>query len=120
MKRYFSGIFLFFSMFIAVNVSGQTPPELYGIWKGDDRYVFFGDEGKISVILKEYYGWYYDRAAESPEDSETEHRNVNAASSPEAQHITAEYSRLQDDLNAWEISMIYGKKKHFNNPCSGS
>ena len=108
MKRYFSIVFLF--LLISVNVNTQTPTELYGIWKGDDRYVFFGDEGKISVILKEYYGWYYDRAAEPKEDADTEHRNVNAASSPEAQHITAEYSRLQDDLNAWEISISYDKK----------
>ena len=108
MKRYFSIVFLF--LLISVNVNTQTPTELYGIWKGDDRYVFFGDEGKISVILKEYYGWYYDRAAESPEDSETEKRSVNAATSPEAQYITAEYSRIQDDLNAWEISISYDKK----------
>ena len=108
MKRYFSIVFLF--LLISVNVNTQTPTELYGIWKGDDRYIFFGTEGKVSVILKEYYGWYYDRAAEPEEDADTEHRNVNAASSPEAQHITAEYSRLQDDLNAWEISISYDKK----------
>ena len=108
MKRYFSIVFLF--LLISVNVNTQTPTELYGIWKGDDRYIFFGTEGQVSVILKEYYGWYYDRAAEPEEDADTKHRNVNAASSPEAQHITAEYSRLQDDLNAWEISISYDKK----------
>ncbi|MGP1459603.1 MAG: hypothetical protein ACTTKL_09885 [Treponema sp.] len=106
MKRYCFAVAA--SLFMAITAKAQTPPELYGIWRGDDRCIFFGNEGKISIILKEYYGWYYDRAAEP--ETETEPRRLNAATSPEAQRITANYTKLQNDLNVWEIALTYGKK----------
>ena len=108
MRRYFSAAILI--LFVTIRAFAQTPPELYGIWRGDDRCIFFGDDGNISVILKEYSGWYYDRAAESAETAKTIPRTVNAATSPEAQHVTARYTRLQDGVSAWEIFVTYGKK----------
>ena len=49
--------------------SQKIPEILQGIWEGKDRFVYFDnasdDENpELVIILKEYYGWYYDRAAE--------------------------------------------------------
>ena len=108
MRRYFSVVILI--VLAAIRAFAQTPPELYGIWRGNDRCIFFGDDGNISVILKEYYGWYYDRVAEPVETTKNAPRMVNGATSPEAQRITSRYKRLQDGVNAWELSITYGKK----------
>ena len=66
MKKFI--IFLcFICLFSMVNAE-TIPSKLLGIWESKDRYVFFEqndeNEPEIVVVLKEYYGWYLDRAAE--------------------------------------------------------
>lgn len=82
--------------------SFQLPEKLEGLWEGKDRYVFLessdseqnendnpysADTCEIVIVLKEYYGWYYDRAAESQAHSLEEERIANAATHKEAEHI---------------------------------
>ena len=63
MKYFFSAVLLT-ALSLSVCFS-KTPEELQGIWQGDDRIVFFGSENQFSVILKLYYGWYYESASVS-------------------------------------------------------
>ncbi len=86
----------------------QTPDELRGVWQGDDRLVFFGPEDEIAVALKEYYGWYFDRAAEPESFSEARPRDRNAASSERAQALEIRWERIQDGSPAWELVIQYG------------
>ena len=98
-KGFFIGVF-FLVNFCAF--SFQLPEKLEGLWEGKDRYVFFessdseqnendnpysADTCEIVIVLKEYYGWYYDRAAESQAHSLEEERIANAATHKEAEHI---------------------------------
>ncbi len=67
------------------------PSKLLGIWEAKDRYVFFEqndqEEPQIVVILKTYYGWYLNRAAEPEEYAEKEARVRNTANSRKAEHV---------------------------------
>lgn len=76
----------------AVCLFAETiPSKLLGIWEAKDRYVFFEqndqEEPQIVVILKTYYGWYLNRAAEPEEYAENEARVRNTANSRKAEHV---------------------------------
>ncbi len=78
--------------FISINLFSETiPVKLLGIWESKDRYVFFEqndeDEPQLVVVLKTYYGWYYDRAAEPAEYAQKEARTRNTATTRNAEHI---------------------------------
>lgn len=114
-KGFFSIIFILFSL----NLFSQNliPQELCGLWEGKDRYVFFEnnpetDEPEIVVVLKTFYGWYYDRAAEPLTYADLEPRSRNDATSREAEHIKIQINdiagSLQED-NAWEVKLNYSK-----------
>lgn len=45
-------------------VSSSLPPLLAGLWQNSQRIVSFESLDSASIILKLFYGWYYDRAAE--------------------------------------------------------
>ena len=48
----------------ANGISPSLPPLLAGLWQNNQRIVSFENLDSASVILKLFYGWYYDRAAE--------------------------------------------------------
>ena len=48
----------------AEGISSSLPPLLAGLWQNNQRIVSFENLDSASVILKLFYGWYYDRAAE--------------------------------------------------------
>lgn len=45
-------------------ISPSLPSLLAGLWQNNQRIVSFENLDSASVILKLFYGWYYDRAAE--------------------------------------------------------
>lgn len=70
----------------------EIPEQLYGIWEGKDRIIFFENdestkEPQIVIILKEYYGWYYDRAVEPKSYSEKEKRTRNTGTTRNAENV---------------------------------
>lgn len=107
-------IFLFTSLIFAQNL---IPESLYGLWEGKDRYVFFEEneetlEPQIVIILKTFYGWYYDRAAEPLSYADLEPRDRNDSNAREAEHIKLEVNDIDGSLqedNAWEIKLTYSK-----------
>ena len=88
-KKLFS--ILSFSLIINCLFAEPLPTKLLGIWESKDRYVFFEqndeDEPQLVVVLKEYYGWYYDRAAEPASYNEKESRTRNIPTPRNAEHI---------------------------------
>lgn len=103
MRRFFPAAFFL----LLACCFARTPQELTGIWQGNDRIVFFGEENQISIILKLYYGWYYDNAAASEKQPFI---RKNAASSAQPQELHVEFTQLAEDIPAYEITVIYDKK----------
>lgn len=100
-------------------VSTEIPQLLSGVWQNRTRLLQFSDgnenNGNISgpyIVLKSFYGWYYDRVAEPANISAV--RDRNAAAAPEAENIPVSFMPLlpSDEKNgAWEINMQYNKGK---------
>ena len=69
----------------------SIPSKLLGIWESKDRYVFFEqndeDQLQLVVLLKNYYGWYLNRAAEPASYNDKEPRVRNTANARNAEHI---------------------------------
>ncbi|MDD5928255.1 MAG: hypothetical protein PUC37_00495 [Spirochaetales bacterium] len=110
MKKYFSLIFLFM-LYPLFSVS--MPENLEGIWEGKDRFVFFEstpeEQGnKIVILLKNFYGWYYDRAAEPESYAEKENRIRNDSTSKKAEQIFFNLNP-QTTNDAWEITFEYSR-----------
>ncbi len=88
-KSFFICLFIFID--ICFLFAETIPSKLLGIWEAKDRYVFFEqndeEEPQIVVVLKEYYGWYYDRAAEPASYAEKEPRTRNIPTPRNAEHI---------------------------------
>lgn len=89
MKKAFFICLLFLEVFYSF--AEALPTKLLGIWEAKDRYVFFEqndeEELEIVVVLKTYYGWYLNRAAEPADYNEKEPRVRNTANARNAEHI---------------------------------
>jgi hypothetical protein len=110
----------------------ELPALLEGIWQGSDRYVFFVSPAAASsalippsdlvVILKTYYGWFYDRAAEPASYAADTRRFCCTATTKEAEHLTVTFEPLGitaeqrknnepgGDSGVWQICISYGNK----------
>ncbi|SEQ79819.1 hypothetical protein SAMN04487977_1112 [Treponema bryantii] len=101
-KKLFS--ILSFSLIITCLFAETLPTRLLGIWESKDRYVFFEqndeDEPQLVVVLKEYYGWYYDRAAEPASYSEKEARTRNIPTPRNAEHIYIQNIDTKETTNS--------------------
>ncbi len=107
-------VVLFMALIFPV-FSQAIPLDLEGIWEGKDRFVFFenaaDDENpELVIVLKEYYGWYYDRAAEPYSYKEKEARTPNAASHKDPEVIPFTINSLgQEYKGAYQMSIPYSK-----------
>ena len=136
-KKHFSLIFTFFISFVFLHAQ-KLPDSILGIWEGKDRYVFFEEnqpssinpnisnqsslqtppenqaqaESYIVIILKEYYGWYLDRAAEAPAHQKMEERTRNAATPKKAQYISIENIKTKESKNSLYGSLDLFHTKH--------
>lgn len=105
-KSFFITLFAF-ALFSA---TAEIPSELKGIWSAKDRIVFLDDGDCISVILKEYYGWYYDRAVEPAEHSELLERKRNLATQKHGYEYSVNFNRITEKANVWEMEITIDKK----------
>ncbi len=80
------------------------PSKLLGIWEAKDRYVFFEqndeEEPQLVVVLKTYYGWYLNRAAEPADYNEKEARVRNTANARNAEHIYIQNINVKETSNS--------------------
>ncbi len=113
-------IVLFLALIFPVFSQG-IPEKLQGIWEGKDRFIFFenaadNENPQFVIILKEYYGWYYDRAAEPLDYAEKEARTRNAATHKDPEVIPFTINELPGITDAWQISVTYSK--HYSDTTS--
>lgn len=107
-------VVLFMALIFPV-FSQAVPLDLEGIWEGKDRFLFFenaaDDENpELVIVLKEYYGWYYDRAAEAKAYSSIEPRTPNAATHKDPEVIPFSINSLGDQFKgAYQLSIPYSK-----------
>ena len=101
-KSFFVCVFILFEVFYSFAES--LPSKLLGIWESKDRYVFFeqnNDENpQIIIVLKTYYGWYLNRAAEPAEYNEKEPRVRNTANARNAEHIYIQNINVKETANS--------------------
>ena len=119
MKKGFLVVLLF--ALICPVFSQKIPEILQGIWEGKDRFVYFDnasdDENpELVIILKEYYGWYYDRAAEPVDYAEKEPRTRNAATHKDPEVIPFTINKIENITDAFQLSITYSK--HYSNTIS--
>ena len=102
MKKFI--IFLSLICLSFVVFAETIPSKLLGIWESKDRYVFFEqndeEEPEIVVVLKTYYGWYLDRAAEPAAYAEKEARTRNTATPRNAEHIKIQNIDTEESSNS--------------------
>ena len=91
-------------------IEEEMPEELIGIWKSPDRYIFFGKNMDFSVILKMYYGWYYDVSSSTtlPDDFEKDKNNASFHDTKDQKIVLR---RLKKDIPAWELSVLHEKNE---------
>ena len=87
------------------------------MWEGKDRYIFIEENPdpdkspEIVVVLKLFYGWYYDRAAEPKEISDAYAKARNDGTGKEAQHITMEIN----NINTYSVSfLVFSHNSYFS------
>ena len=111
MKKFFRYCVLLFLFMLTLSpLTSQervVPQLLEGIWENYSRYIVF-DTGYTSaageaipqIVLRTFYQWYDDRAAESPEYSASVPRSDNntTATSSVAQEIHVRFVPLTDQL----------------------
>ena len=119
MKKGFLVALLFALIFPVFSL--DIPENLKGIWEGKDRFVFFenaaDDENpQFVIVLKEYYDWYYDRAAEPASYSQKEARTLNSATHKNPEIIPFELKQIDDITEAYQLTVTYSK--HYSNTTS--
>jgi hypothetical protein len=113
------------------NVHAQVPGLLSGLWEGSDRLVCFNPAAVetssgntyLTVVLKTFYGWYYDRTAE-PVSFGTTPRTINDTTARNAEHIpvsfapAGKFQKLSDssDSGSWILSLTYHRNKIYYIP----
>ena len=86
-----------------VSVDESVPELLGGIWENDSRYVVFDTS---SIVLRTFYQWYDDRAAELPanaEQSDYVPRDRNDAETRTPEKIELHFTPLTDVLYTEEF-----------------
>lgn len=118
--------FIFFSFSEISSNSTEIPVLLKGIWEGSDRYVSFShieisghytDSQKqnniLTIILRPFYQWYNDRAAENSAYSASFPRDKNNTTSKKAEildfTISTFYENFEKNIGVYEITINYGK-----------
>lgn len=119
MKKGFLVVLLFALIFPVFSL--DIPENLKGIWESKDRFVFFenaaDDENpQFVIVLKEYYDWYYDRAAEPADYSKKEPRSLNSATHKNPEIIPFKLKQIDDITEAYQLTVTYSK--HYSNTTS--
>ena len=93
-----------FSLCFSLVFAETLPSKLLGIWEAKDRYVFFEqndeEEPQIVIVLKTYYGWYLNRAAEPADYNEKEARVRNTANARNAEHVYIQNINTKETANS--------------------
>lgn len=119
------------SVAVEVVSDGSVPLLLEGIWENSSRYVVFdtnylANDGRAipNIVLRTFYQWYDDRAAESSEYSKANKRDRNNTTSQAPERILLHFTPLTDELFTEEYNMSVtqedGDIVTAENECSGA
>ena len=101
-----------------LKVSDDIPDLLAGVWQGKDRLVLFGKDGnEFAAVLRVFYAWYNDRAAEPASYAEYSTRDRNNTTSRKAEQIEIKYITLAENeshtAGAYELRVLYPGEKAY-------
>ena len=95
--------------------SERVPSLLQGIWQGSDRLVMFSNENEFALVLRVFYQWYNDRAAEPASFSELKSRDRNDTTTSPAEDIQISYITIVENpsktAGVYELSVKYPHEK---------
>ena len=86
----------------------EIPVLLQGIWQNNHRMISFEQKESAQIVLKLFYGWYYDRVAE-PAEIELP-RPRNDATSVKSQIIQVSFESIiepSETSGAWNLVLYY-------------
>ena len=112
-----SGAFSNIGGVLSTDILSDKVPQIFrGIWEGNDRLVFIeqiddSEKPEIVVIMKDLYGWYYDRVVEPKSYSSRYPLSVNAATTGTAEHVSVDFANINKASleNAGELILHYSK-----------
>ena len=81
-------------------LSENVPSLLQGIWQGADRLVMFSNQNEFALVLRVFYQWYNDRAAEPASFSEVKSRDRNNTTKSPAEDIQIQYTEASRGVSA--------------------
>ncbi len=130
MKNFFSVVFFAFSLFsgFAQGYRDYSDPEAYsslvpeilqGVWQGSDRLLLFnGEDAAFACVLRVFYRWYDDRAAESEQYAQVSSRDRNNTTSSHPENITIDFKTLYENTSktagAYELRVRYPSSKEYS------
>ena len=91
-----------------------VPKLLSGYWENNKRIISFEHTESAHIVLKLFYGWYYDSTAESFLENAKELRPRNAATSPQPEVLQISFEELipeTETSGAWNIVIYYSDIK---------
>lgn len=96
-------------------LSENVPSLLQGIWQGADRLVMFSNQNEFALVLRVFYQWYNDRAAEPASFSEVKSRDRNNTTKSPAEDIQIQYITIVENpsktAGIYELSIKYPHEK---------
>ena len=96
-------------------LSDSVPLLLQGIWQGEDRLLMFSNKNEFALVLRLFYRWYDDRAAEPAEFSEIKARDRNNTTKSPAEDINIQYITICENpsktAGIYELSVKYPDEK---------
>ena len=96
-------------------LSESVPFLLQGIWQGSDRLVMFSNENEFALVLRVFYQWYNDRAAEPASFSEIKSRDRNNTTISPSEDIQIAYITIVENpsktAGVYELSVKYPHEK---------
>lgn len=88
-----------FPVFPQLQPSENVPALLEGIWQGKERLLMFSGGSEFAVVLRVFYQWYNDRAAEPSSFAEVKSRDRNNASASEPENISVSFITVSENLS---------------------
>ncbi|MBQ0051783.1 MAG: hypothetical protein KBT11_06940 [Treponema sp.] len=78
-------------------ISENVPPLLQGIWQGSDRLVMFSNENEFALVLRVFYQWYNDRAAEPASFRQLKTRDRNNTTITPSEEIEVKFKTIVEN-----------------------
>ena len=98
--------------------SSEVPALLEGVWQGSDRLLLFsGKNSSFACVLRVFYQWYDDRAAESGQFAQISSRDRNNTGAIHPENISIDFKTIFENSSktaaAFELRIKYPALKDY-------